>query len=100
VLCYSCLHLTINLHLCQRLLLTCLVCNLEYATVVFAIEIAFPQRSRVGHKFVFKVKIPIFVFSVELKIVSGIHIIHSQDTIVTLHRHIFHSCYCIGNHLL
>lgn len=79
------LHLTVHLHLSKSLFLAGLVSDLEDTSVIFAVEVALPQRSSVSHKFVLNIHVPVLILSIKLQVVASVHIVHCQNAIFALH---------------
>jgi len=74
--------------------------SLENTSGVLTAELAFPEVSSTSHEFVFQVHIPVFIFAVEFKVITCVHVVYSQNAIIFCHGHVGNSSNSKGNHLL
>ena len=94
------LQLALSLIVVKTFLDRSVVIQLENASFVFAVEVSLPQSASRRHKFITNVQVPIFSVSIQFQVIFLIHIIDSDDSIVSLHRHILNSGYGVRHHLL
>ena len=55
------------------------------------VHVSFPKTSSFGQEFILEVKVPVLVLLVELEVVLLRHVVHGQDAVVGVGRHIFDS---------
>jgi len=96
----SLLKLHINFHVRQGLLHGGATSHIEDTASVFVVEVVLPQSASVRHELFLNIEVPVLVIAVELKVILSVHVIDSDDTVVTLHRHILNGGDSIGDHLL
>jgi hypothetical protein len=74
--------------------------DVENASCVFVIKVAFPEAPCLSVELISAPQVPVLGVTIELKVVLGVHAVDSHDTVVTLHRHIFDCSDSIWHHLL
>ncbi len=59
--------------------------ELEDRSIAFVVEVTVPEGACLSHEFVLEVQVPVFVFTVELKVLALSHIVDSHNSVIFLH---------------
>lgn len=82
------LQLTLDLDLLQFVVERGGVSLTENASLIFVVEVAFPQATSLSHELVSNIEVPVLLITVKLKIIFGVHAVNSHNTVVSLHAHV------------
>ena len=96
--CDRLLKFTINLHLCECYLFVSSVREVEDAAVVL-IGVASPHGACLIEEVFLLLHVPVLVLAIELQIFTVRHVVHGQDAVFALHRHVLLSGDSRGHHL-
>lgn len=84
------LELAVNLELSEGNLLISSVSDVEDATIVL-VRVAEPERAGLIKEVLLELLVPVFILTVELQIIAVSHVVHSQDSILSVHGEVLHS---------